>query len=176
MSFNQARMHMSVLYCNSYEDRAPVDEVCRLRVFDLQITNSMVPSHYLYQCWPRYRLLYGVTRPQWVKLISFIYMWYPLSFHNTYIFSNLLCSHSMWHRQYILMVHITQAIGLQMQLIHKPYKALKSPRLLQPIKPINQLNWLMGMLVMLQCITWNISHEIYAWFCYASSCCFIVYI
>ena len=24
-------------------------------------------SHYLSQCWPRYLLLYGVTRPQWVE-------------------------------------------------------------------------------------------------------------
>ena len=27
-------------------------------------------SHYLSQCWPRFMLPYGVTRPQWVKLNS----------------------------------------------------------------------------------------------------------
>ena len=28
------------------------------------------PSHYLSQCWPRSLLPYGVTRPQWVKLVN----------------------------------------------------------------------------------------------------------
>ena len=27
-------------------------------------------SHYLIQCWPRYLLPYGVTRPQWVEVIA----------------------------------------------------------------------------------------------------------
>ena len=29
-------------------------------------------SHCLSQCWPRSLLLYGVTRPQWVNMISYI--------------------------------------------------------------------------------------------------------
>ena len=28
-------------------------------------------SHYLSQCWPRYVLPYGITRPQWVKAATF---------------------------------------------------------------------------------------------------------
>ena len=31
---------------------------------------SQAISHYLSQCWPRYLSPYGVTRPQWVKIIS----------------------------------------------------------------------------------------------------------
>ena len=33
-------------------------------------------SHYVNQCWPRSLTAYGVTRPQWVKLIYLYYSWY----------------------------------------------------------------------------------------------------
>ena len=32
-------------------------------------------SHYLSQCWPRFMSPYGVTRPQWVKLLSYYLNW-----------------------------------------------------------------------------------------------------
>ena len=35
-------------------------------------------NHYLTQCWPRYLLPYGVTRPQWVNFSGQIFMWIPL--------------------------------------------------------------------------------------------------
>ena len=35
-------------------------------------------SHYLSQCWPRSLSPYGVTRPQWVKMVS-------LKFHTKYL-------------------------------------------------------------------------------------------
>ena len=38
------------------------------------------PSHYLSQCWPRSMLPNGVTRPQWVKMVSglhSLYNWNP---------------------------------------------------------------------------------------------------
>ena len=36
--------------------------------------NVTAPSHYLNPCWPKSMLPYGVTRPQWVNLVNFI--WY----------------------------------------------------------------------------------------------------
>ena len=47
-------MHQSVT--NGKSTLVPVMAWC------LQVT-----SHYLSQCWPRFTLPYGVTRPQWVK-------------------------------------------------------------------------------------------------------------
>ena len=38
---------------------------------------SMLPSHYLSQCWPRSMSPYGVTRPQWVNLaLTCAFLWW----------------------------------------------------------------------------------------------------
>ena len=37
-------------------------------------------SHYLSHCWPRSMLPYGITRPQWVVMISFAMSWHGMIF------------------------------------------------------------------------------------------------
>ena len=48
------------------------------------------PSHYLSQCWPRFLLPYGVTRPQWVNPLGAQLVWWNL---NIFLHVLIIC----WH-------------------------------------------------------------------------------
>ena len=40
-------------------------------VDQVMASRSQATKHYLSQCWPRFMSPYGITRPQWVKSLSF---------------------------------------------------------------------------------------------------------
>ena len=49
-------------------------------------------SHYLSQCWPRSMLPNGVTRPQWVKILTLSYSWMMRRIHS----SDKIHYHGCW--------------------------------------------------------------------------------
>ena len=127
-------------------------------------------SHYLNQCWPRSKLPYGVTRPQWVKVpVSYLWhicinIWLLMIFM---IFSLIRRHHSierMWsldllqHFEYLtdetwLFVDLTHAGTLWLNLSQDDVCRLcvlfRCP--LSSKRPINLISLSLSRCVLLQC-------------------------
>ena len=64
------------IWCEISLGWLPLDHTCNKSTM-VQVTAwcRQATSHYLSQCWPRSMSPYGVTRPQWLKNKSYLFLW-----------------------------------------------------------------------------------------------------
>ena len=89
-------------------------------------------SHYLSQCWPR--LPYGVTRPQWVKVMV---CWLPLLSHNL---KQCLLSIENLGKKFMWNFNQSKTKFAKEMAKHQPYHS--SLDVLNPTSPFSSTKWL----------------------------------